>query len=205
MKCPICGSESYDVLKSKLVDSKAVKSRKLLLKCQDCGTVYRDIITEKKPQDYRIIISEHERSKKDFIKLYPEDLIEVGNILDANGTMVEINSLETKKGSRVEKSILSEVETIWATSIDMPARVGVSIDFRGRILSKKVDMPRDFEFNVGDIVKLGKYIFQINSMKTTEAKIRKGSSKAFQIKRVYGRPVRNVDHYNYDLTSKVVG
>lgn len=204
MNCPICGSDSNDILKSKLEKSKSTTSNKLLLKCRECGTVYKDTITEEKPIDYRIVISEQETSKKKFIKLYPEDLIEVGEVLDADGTMVEVTSLETKRGSRVGKSILDDIETIWASSIDMPARVGISIDFKGRILSKKVDMPRDFEFTVGDIVRMGRHIFQINSMKTTDKKIRKGSAIASDIKRVYGKPL-NVDHHNYDLTSKVVG
>ncbi|MDI6645171.1 MAG: HVO_0476 family zinc finger protein [Methanobacteriaceae archaeon] len=203
MKCPICGSDSNEILKSKMEKSKSTKSKKLVLKCRECGTVYKDIVKEKKPVDYRIIISEHEKSKKEFIKLFPEDLIQVGEILDANGTLVEVNSLETKRGSRATKSILEDIETIWASSIEIPARVGISIDFKGRILSKKVDMPRDYEFTVGDIVKMGKHIFQINSIKTIDSKIRKGSALASDIKRVYGRPVK-VNHFNYDLTRKVV-
>jgi len=203
MKCPICGSDSNEILKSKIEKSKSTTSKKLVLKCRDCGTVYKDTIKEKKPLDYRIIISEHEKSKKKFIKLYPEDLIQVGEVLDANGTLVEVTSLETKRGSRASKSILEDIETIWASSIDIPARIGISIDFKGRILSKKVDMPRDYEFTVGDIIKLGKHVFQINSIKTTQSKIRKGTALAFDIKRIYGRPVK-VNHFNHDLTRKVV-
>ena len=205
MKCPICGSDSNEILKSKLENSKSTTSKKLLLKCRDCGNVYKDTITKEKPLDYRIIISEHETSQKKFIKLHSKNLIEVGDVLDADGTMVEVASLETKRGSRVKKSILEDIETIWASSIDIPARVGVSIDFKGWITSKKVDVPRDFEFTVGDNVKMGKHIFQIKSMKTTDKKIRKGSAIALDVKRVYGKPLRNLNHFNYDLTSKVVG
>lgn len=203
MKCPICGSDSNEILKSKIEKSKSTKSKKLLLKCRECGTVYKDTVTEKKPVDYRIIISEHEKSQKKFIKLFSEDIIKVGDVLEAEGNLVEVTSLETKRGSRVNKSILKDIETIWAYSIDILARVGISIDFKGKILSKKVDVPRDHEFTVGDIIKIGKYVFQIKSIKTTESKIRKGKALAYDIKRIYGRPVK-VNHFNYDLTLKVV-
>ncbi len=199
MKCPVCKSELYEILKSK-----GKYSKELLLKCKECGNVYRETITREKPIDVRIVISEYETSKKDFVKMYPDEELMVDDILDIEGKEVAVNSIEIKTGARVYQSSVSDIDTIWASSLDIPARVGISVDFGGRILSKKVEVDRDFEFTVGDIVKLGNVIFRINSLKTMERKLRKGFAKASVTKRVYGRPLEREERHNYDLTFNIV-
>lgn len=199
MKCPVCESEYYEILKSK-----GKHSKELLLKCEECGNIYKEFIAREKPVDVRIVISEFESSKKEFIKLYPDEELEVDDILDIGEKEVAINSIENKRGGRVGKSMVSEIDTIWASSMDIPARVGISVDFGGRILSKKVDVDRDFEFHIGDVVKLGNLLLKINSIKTIERKVRKGFARASVAKRVYGKPLEKGIRYNYDLSSKIV-
>lgn len=198
MKCPVCESESYEILKSK-----GKHSKELLLKCEECGNIYKETIIREKPVDVRIVISEFEKSKKAFVKLYPDEVLMVDDILDLDGKEVAVNSIEIKTSARVYRSPVSDIETIWASSMDIPARVGISVDFGGRVISKKVDVDRDFEFTVGDIVKLGNIIFRINSLKTIERKVRKGFAKASVTKRVYGRPFEEQKRPAYDLTSKI--
>lgn len=199
MKCPACGSEYYEILKSK-----GKHSKELLLKCEDCGNVYRETIVKEKPVDVRIVTSEFESSKKEFIKLYPDEELMVGDILEFENKNVEITSIETKKGGRTNKSSVDEINTIWASSLDIPARVGISIDYGGRILSWKVDVDRDFEFHIGDIIKIEDRLLKVNSIKTIERKVRKGFARANVAKRVYGKPLDAGIRYNYDLSSKIV-
>ena len=200
MKCPVCESESFEILKSK-----GKHSKEFLLLCNECGNVYREIISREKPADIRIIISEFEASQKEYVKLYPDEELHVDDILDIDGKEVAITSIENKRGGRIYKSPVSDIETIWASSLDIPARVGISVDFKGKIISKKVDVDRDFEFHVGDVIKLGNLIFRVNSIKTLERKLRRGFAKADVTKRVYGRPLDNYEGYKYDLSSNVVG
>lgn len=199
MKCPECSCENYKILKSK-----GKHSKELLLECDECANIYREVITREKPIEIRIVISEFESSKKEFIKLYPDEELQVDDILEIEGREVAITSIETKRGSRIYRSLVSDIQTIWASSLDIPARVGISVDFGGRILSKKVDVDRDFEFSIGDMIKLGNLIFKINSLKTIERKLRKGFARASVTKRVYGKPLESGTRYNYDLSSKIV-
>ncbi|NYB52243.1 MAG: hypothetical protein HVN35_06775 [Methanobacteriaceae archaeon] len=199
MKCPVCSSESYKILKTKGKNTKEV-----LLKCNECGNTFREIIKIPKMVECRIIISKFEVSEKKIIKLYPDEVLEIGEVLVVDGEEVEITSLENNRGGRVSKSLVSELETIWASSLKGPARVGISIDYGGQIYSKKVEVDRDFSFTVGDVVKMGRAVFRIKSMKTVTAKKRKGSALAEETKRVYGRPASPNDRPKYDLTSKIV-
>jgi uncharacterized Zn finger protein len=203
MKCPTCGSNSIEVLKSKKETSKTQEIEKLILKCEECQTVFRETFNIDRPVDYRIIISEHESSRKEFIKIYPDDILSTGDILKVGEETVEVSSLENKKGARVNKSVASDLVTIWASSLDILARVGISIDYHGLVRSYKVDVERDFVMSVGDVVKLGEVFFKISSIKTTEKKIRKGSAIASAIKRVYGKPFDMKVPYKYNLTNNI--
>ncbi len=199
MRCPFCNSESNEILKSK-----GNTSKDLLLKCNECGNTFRETVITEKPVECRVVVSEYESSEKKFIKLYPYEKLQIGQIIEVEGREAEITSLETKRGGRIWESPLSDVETIWASYIDTLARVGVSVDFGGRVVSKKVEVDRDFEFEIGDIVKLENLLFRINSLKTMERKMRKGFARASVTKRVYGRPIEGIKRYKYDLSSKVV-
>lgn len=198
MKCPVCGSRSYEILKSK-----GKTSKELLLKCNECENIFRESFKLEKPVDRRVVVSEFENSHKTFIKVYPDDILQVEGIIEIDEREAEITSIENKRGGRVSKSPVEEIETIWASYIDTPARVGISVDFGGRILSEKVEVDRDFEFKIDDVVKMGNLYFRINSLKTLERKMRRGFARAAVTKRVYGRPV-DAKRYNYDLSSKVV-
>ncbi len=199
MKCTVCGSESCEILKSK-----GKISKELLLKCNKCGNIFRETVDVGKPVDIRVVVSEYESSHKTFVKLYPDEFLEFEGVIDIDGRPAEITSLENKRGGRVMACPVSEIETIWASYIDTPARIGISVDYGGRILSRKVEVDREFEFTIGDVVKMGNVLFKIRAMKTNDRKMRKGFAKAFVIKRVYGRPGDDLKRYQYDLTSKIV-
>lgn len=199
MECPVCGSDSCEIIKSK-----GKNTKQLLLKCNDCGNTFRETIILPKKVECRVIISRYEDSEKKHMEIYSDEVLHTGDVLDVDDEHVEITSLENKRGGRVNKSKVSDLVTIWASSLVGPARVGISVDFGGNILSKKVEVDRNFLFTVGDVVKMEGIIFRVKSMKTQESKMRKGSSRAEYTKRVYGKPLDRIERINYDLTSKII-
>jgi len=202
MQCPICGSTSFRVLKSRTDESRTRKVKHLVLECDECGTVFRDRLVIENPEKHRVIISEHGESYRDYVELYPDEELSTGDAITVGGKLVEITSLELKSGKRVDKSTASEVETVWAASLEAPARVGVSVDLHGRVYSRKVEVDRDFVFRVGDVMKLGEHVFRIRAIKTSEGMIRRGSAEAHSVKRVYGRPVNL--RFKHDLTGRMI-
>lgn len=198
MKCPICGSEEGQILKSK-----GKLTQELLLKCEECGNVYRETMEAPRPLEIRIIISKFEESLKKWVSFYPDEILRVDDILEVGDERVRITSLENKRSARVMESLVEDLITIWAASVDIPARVGVSVDLHGRVLSRKVEVDRDFTFTVGDVVKMGRTIFRIKTIKTLERRMRRGFAYADVTKRVYGIPVSE-RRYDYDLTMNVV-
>jgi uncharacterized Zn finger protein len=199
MKCPICESVSHEIIKSR---GKNIKE--ILLRCNECGNIFRETVNIPKMVECRIIISKFENSQKKNLKLYPDDVLQVGDVLMVDDEKVKVTSLENNKGGRVQRSMVSLLETIWAYSLTGQIRIGISVDFGGRILSRKVEIEPDFQFSVGDVVKMGRTLFRIRSMKSIDSMVRKGSSRAEYIKRIYGNPLHSREKFQYDLSPKVV-
>ena len=201
MDCPICGSDDIEILNSKQKSSKKKFTEEYLLKCEECGHVFKDVISLKKPRPYRLIISEQDKSHKTTIDLYPSDELKCGDILLTELGQVEVTGIEVGD-KRVNKSVLDDVSTIWASSIEIPARIGFSVDLHGKVDSYKVDLKRDFEIAPGDVVKIDKHIVKVHVIKTQERKLTSGFARAGVIKRVYSKPVK-FNNYDYDLTKDI--
>ena len=201
MDCPICGSYDIDVINSKKKSSKKSFSEQQLLKCLDCGHVFKDVVSHKKPKPYRLIISEQDKSHKTTIDLSPSDELNVGDILLSDLGQVEVTSIEIND-KRVNKSKIDDISTIWAISVEIPARIGFSVDLHGEVDSYKLDLERDFEIALGDIVKIDKRIVKVHVIKTQERKLTSGFARAGVIRRVYSKPVR-FNNYDYDLTKYI--
>ena len=201
MECPICGSNDIEILNSKQKESKKKVMEEYLLKCFDCGHVFKDVVSAKKPKMYRIIISEQNKSHKTSIELSPGDELKVGDILLSDVGQVEVSSIEVDD-TRVKKSIVENIDTIWATSVEIPARIGFSVDLHGEVDSYKLDLERDFEIAPGDIVKIENHIVKVHVIKTNDRKLTSGFAKAGIIKRVYSKPVK-FNNFDYDLTNNI--
>ena len=202
MECPICGNDDTESLNSKQKKSKKKLLEEYLLKCNDCGHVFKYNLAAKKPRPYRIIISENDKSYKTTIDLSPDDILNVGDILLSELGQVQVSGIETKE-KRVNASKIEDILTIWASSIDIPARIGFSVDLHGEVDSYKLDLERDFEISTEDIVKIDEHIVKIHVIKTDERKITSGFAKANVIKRVYAKPIK-FNNYDYDLTKYIV-
>lgn len=201
MDCPICGSDDIEILNSKQKTTKKKYTEEYLLKCGECGHVYKNVISLKKPRPYRLIISEQDKSHKTTIDLSPSDELKVGDNLITEFGQVEVTGIESGD-KRVSKSKLEEVNTIWASSVEIPARIGFSVDLHGEVDSYKLDLDRDFEIAPGDIVKIDNHIVKVHVIKTQERKLTSGFAKAHVIKRVYSKPVK-FNNYDYDLTKNI--
>ena len=202
MDCPICGSDEIEILNSKQKTSKKKFMEEYLLKCEDCGHVFKDVVSLKKPRPYRLIISEQDKSHRTTIELSPSDELKINDVLLSDLGQVEVTGIEVGD-KRVNKAKLEDVDTIWANSIEIPARIGFSVDLHGEVDSYKLDLDRNFEIAPGDVVKIDKHIVKVHVIKTQERKLTSGFAKAGVIKRVYSKPVR-FNNFDYDLTDDII-
>lgn len=170
MECPICGSDDFDILNSKQKSSKKKITEEYLLKCVDCGHVFKNVVSSKKPQLYRVIISKQGESIKTFIELSPNDELIVGDSLLTEEGQVKITSIETEN-KRVKKALVEDIVTIWANSVEIPARIGFSVDLHGEVDSYKLDLDRDFQISTEDMLKLISTLLEYMLLKHRNVKL----------------------------------
>ena len=201
MACPNCGNDKYEILKTK-----GKKVKELTLKCNECNHVYRQTHQEAQEVDVRVVISDFEQSWKTNVKLYSDEYLEVGTILYVDDKEVEVTSIENNDGVRAYECPVINIQTIWAKSLDTLARIGISIDNHGEVLSHKIEIEREFIFTIGDVCEIAGIKFKVYGFKTLERNMKKGYAYAKVIKRVYGKllPRNDKSSVKYDLTEYVI-
>ncbi len=202
MTCPICGHEDYEVIKIK-----GKKKKDLLVKCDQCSHVYHEYVDDDvRPINVRVVISEFEKSWRSEIELFSDEYLEVGTLLYIDDKDVEVTSIENTESHRVDECPVEDILTIWAKSLDTLARIGLSIDYKGDVLSHKLEIEKDFIFTIGDVCQVNTEKFQIYAFKTLERNMRKGYAYAKVIKRIYGKllPLSDTSKVQYDLSDYVI-
>ncbi len=196
LECPICDDITpHEIIKKQ--ESK--KHLKLTVKCLDCGYIH-DIEKTLKLKDVKIIISRYGESEKKVFQFPVDEVLKVGDNINVDGEDVEITSIETTK--RVMSSKVEDIKTIWAKSISIPKKVGISINDRNTTYSVNVLVPQDYVFDSDTTYRVGRLFFKVKMIKTEKGKFKRELAK--KIKRIYAissKPMRNYE----DLTDNIVG
>jgi uncharacterized Zn finger protein len=165
-----------------------------LVKCEKCGYVHAVHVPKKKVIRLRVIVSRHNQSSVQFIDVNEDDIIRVGDEFvveheDDEVSGIQVQSIEVKTKGRPENAVASDIDTLWGRTID---EVIVKIAIQQGAITESINykVNGDFEFTVGDNLKLQGYEAVITSIKTRDGNHakRKGQFvKAKDIKRIFSR------------------
>ena len=193
LKCESCGTEGpHRVLRGR-VGGKDEIVFEGVVKCSACGVVRSVITREAKPIDVPLVLSWMDRSSRLSIEMGPEEVVAVGEELPLADGRALITAVDAK-GRRVQKAKASEVDVIWAKRADK-VWVSFSVNMGNRTVARRVLAAPDEEFEVGDIVDLGRERILVHRIRTGHRTLREGSVTAEEIVRVYGRIVRERTSY----------
>ena len=201
MSCPMCGCEDFEILKSK-----GKKIKELTVRCDECEHVYRQTQEQAREINVRVVISEFEHSWKTSVTLFSDEYLECGTLLYIDDKEVEVTSIENSESIRVYECPVIDIQTIWVKSLDTLARIGLSVDNHGNVLSYKLEIEREFIFEVGDVGQVNGVKFKVYGFKTLERSMKKGYAYAKVIKRVYAKllPSKDKSRVKYDLSEYVI-
>lgn len=182
--CPSCEGENYTVLRE--------TNDEVLLKCDDCGHVFRvRIPPEPDMIRVRTIVSFEGESRTGIMELEPGEILSVGEQRvaelgdDIHG--VEITGIETER-RRVKKSRAEDIITIWTRAIDSVV-VRASIHDKRRTIPLYIACDGESEFTIGETYMAEGIRFKVTHIKLRNGSLmRKESWRAFskKIKRIYG-------------------
>ncbi len=188
LTCETCGEVPHRVLSGRVTGKEAVVFQGTV-KCGTCGRVSSVTIREDRPVEVPIVVSDREASERSTIEFAPEELVSVGDRLEHGGHRVEVTSIEAGGERRVPRSKAANVKTLWAKRVDRIV-VKFSVNKGNRTVSHELEAAPDEEFEVGDIVDLGKERAVIHRIHVGTTSMRRGTARAEDIVRMYGKRVR---------------
>ena len=187
LHCETCGDVPHRVLRGKVAGKDEIVFEGVV-KCSKCGTVRNVVSREPRPIQVPLIVSFLEASERTRLEFSPEEPIELGQELELGDTRLEVTAIEVK-GRRMEAALAKEVSTVWAKRTDR-VRVKFSVNKGNRTVPHEVLAAPDEEFEVGEIVDLGRDRAVVHHIRTHYRTIREGRVRADEIVRMYGRVVR---------------
>lgn len=187
LRCDTCGDVPHRVLRGK-VGGKDEIVFEGVVKCSKCGTVRSVVTREPRPIQVPLIVSFLETSERTSLEFSPDEPVELGQEIELSDTRLEVTAIEVK-GRRMEAALAKEVSTLWAKRTDR-VRVKFSVNKRNRTVPHEVLAAPDEEFEVGEIVDLGRDRAIVHHIRTQYRTIRQGRVRADEIVRMYGRVVR---------------
>ncbi len=187
LRCDTCGDVSHRVLRGR-VGGKADLVFEGVVKCTKCGQIRSVQTREPRPVRVPVVVSWLESSERTSLEFTPSERVSVGEELELDGTVLRVTAIDAS-GGRVPEAEAGEIGTIWTQRIDR-VRIKMSVNKGMRTVAEWLVAAPDEEFEVGDIVDLGKDRVLVHHIRTRYRTIREGSARADEIVRMYGRVVR---------------
>ena len=151
--CEECGEVPHRVLSGRVTGKDALVFQGTV-KCSSCGRVTSVTYREDRPLAVPVVLSDRQLSERRTIEFAPEEVVAVGDRLDHEGHRIEVTSIEVGE-RRVESAAAKDVRRLWAKRMDRVV-VKFSVNKGNRTVSHEFEAAPDEEFEIGDIVDLGR-------------------------------------------------
>jgi uncharacterized Zn finger protein len=141
------------------------------VRCTECDHVHKTTLPEERTVDMRTVISQDGDSFDAAVEAPAEETLSVGEefVAETDDAImtVRITSLELGDGERVDSAPAEDVATAWTRAVG-----NVTVDMtvhpkdgrRDETKSAAVQVPGDYEFEVGETDALGEYEFTVEGI-----------------------------------------
>ena len=168
--CPSCSPESDTIHEILSPGGQAT------VRCENCGHVHKTRIEAETTVERDVVVSQDGESFTATTDVPPDEELTVGDefVVDAPEAIVgvRVTALELiDDPERVETATAEDVATIWTRAID---NVGVNVTIhpadgnRSESRSRKVYVPGDYEFVVGEVEAFGDEEFEIEGVQVRD-------------------------------------
>lgn len=188
IECPECGEDTEHKILGGRVEGKKRLILRSAVQCRICGHVHRVEIAEERPIEVPVIVSWMGTSERSTVGLMPSEVVSVDDEFYVGDRCVIVTAIE-KDHLRVGSAKAQEISTIWAKRFDK-IWVKISLDFHGKVYSKKILAIPEEEFEVGELFEVEGHEAAITAIKVEGRTLKKGSAIAKDIVRLYARGIR---------------
>jgi len=188
LECSECGEETlHEVLKGRASDRGGEVRLSALVKCPDCGTIHRVNLREGGERLVNAIVSDLHISQRIQVPLDPASTVSLEDTIMIEGLPCLVTAIEVG-GRRPGHASVPDITTLWLKRYDK-VRVKFSINAGRRTVTRELWAAPDEEFEVGDVFNVQDMKVLVHAIKVPTRKLHRGSAKARDIRRLYGREV----------------
>src|SRR2546423_8669586 len=188
LKCPQCGEVvPHRVLRGKIGGKDEIVFEGVV-RCSKCDAISNVVTREPKPISVPLVVSWIDRSEKTSLEFSPDEDVTVGEELDLGDTRISVTAIESK-GRRVGAEKAKSIDTVWAKRIDQ-VRVKFSVNKGNRTVPHEVLAAADEEFEIGEIVDLGRERAVVHLFSTDSRTHRFGGITPYELGSIIGRGSR---------------
>lgn len=187
LECPNCGRAPHRVIRGRLSRGQEIVLEGTF-RCLRCGDTRRETHREWAPLRLPLVVSDGSTSRRVKVSLFPGEEIRIGDPLGVEGRTIRVTAIETGE-RRVEAAKAEAIATLWGKTVDRQT-VKFSLNKGRKTLSYEVPALPEEEFEVGDLVRLGRDRGVIHRIRTERGVVRDGVAQAQDIVRVYCKEVR---------------
>lgn len=187
VECETCGLVPHRVLHGR-VSGKDEIVFEGVVRCSKCGRVRSVVTREPRPIHVPTIISWLQESERTMVEFSPQEDVAVGEEIELGDVRLRVTAIDAE-GRRVDAAKAREIQTLWAKRMDR-VRVKFSVNKGNRTVPHEVLAAADEEFEVGEIVDIGRDRAVVHHIRTRDRTMREGRARADEIVRMYGRVVR---------------
>ena len=184
---PNCGRAPHRVLRGRLSRGEELVLEGVF-RCLNCGLTRQETYREWAPLSVPLVVSDGAASRRLAVDLFPGEEVRVGDSLEAAGSLVRITAIEAGD-KRVQAAPVETVNTLWSRQIDR-LTVKFSLNKGRRTIPYEMTALPEEEFEVGDLVRLGRDRAVIHRINTSRGTVREGVVPARDIVRIYCQTVR---------------
>jgi len=188
VECPVCGEKTSHAVLGGRVEGKRRIVMHPSVKCCVCSHVHTVELVEEHAIEIPILISWMDTTERSTLTIGPSEPLEVGDEVYVGGERLIVTSLEVND-RRVSKASADKISAIWAKKFDK-VRLKISLDYRGKVLSKELLAVPEEEFAIGDEIGLDGRDAVITSIRTGRRTLKKGMVPAREIVRIYAKRIR---------------
>lgn len=164
--CPSCSPDAetvHEVL--------SAGSGQVTVRCTECSHVHKTTIEREEEVERDVVVSQDGESFTATAEAPREETVAVGEefVLETPEAIMVVRITDLQLGDEVrrDEATVEEVETFWTRAVDN-VRVNVTVNptdgRRDESRSVKVDVPGDYEFEVGEIEEFGDEAFAVKSI-----------------------------------------
>ncbi len=193
--CPAC-SPDFETVHEVLSEGGQATVR-----CTECGHVHKTTIAEETEIERTVVVSQSGESLTATVKGPPEERIQIGEefVVEADDALLvaRITDIQIGTETRADAARMEDVETIWSRAVDnVTLNVTLHPESGDDTRGIEVQVPGDYEFEVGTTEELADEEFTIEGMHVRENAVGYAAGKldhrgdtalAKDLKRIYAR------------------